>query len=573
MKKVIGALAAFLLSTSTLLAATLLPNGQQQFIDGNGKPYAGGKVWFYSDYPYCTVLKNTWFSPNASPLTQNNNPVTLDAAGRATIFGSGSYCQVLKDSLGNTIWSKYTEDLAAVGGFSWGTNAGGTANAQTVTSATYSGIDGQTIYFEAAATNTGSTTLAVSGNPATQIVKPTPNGVQFLTGGEIVAGNVVGVTYVQSLGQFQLVTNNAQLFGATSNLAAAATTNLNSVASHVVNVTGTGVTITSFGSGGASAQVNSAYIVRFDATNTITYNATSMITPLGQDLVVQPNDSIIAVYLGGSNWQIVSYQPSGLISTNSQTGTTYTVLASDRGKLVSLNNASGVAVSVPAATSGAFTAGYTTLLQNAGGFGNVTITPSSGTIGGQSSIILAPGNGIRIISDGTNWRISGTIANATLLPATTITGSPASVEFTDIPPWVKRITITFNALLTAGTGDYRIQLGTGPTGSITYITSGYLSFSARQGSSAEDNVTDGFNSDNAGSTTTSMVMVINRAASGSYVETQTGTTYTAGTPNTNIFRLTGSGTVSGITNPVTAVRITNNPATTYTSGVISLMYE
>ena len=34
--------AAFLASlyTTTALSATLLPNGEQQFLDGNGKPYA-----------------------------------------------------------------------------------------------------------------------------------------------------------------------------------------------------------------------------------------------------------------------------------------------------------------------------------------------------------------------------------------------------------------------------------------------------------------------------------------------------------------------------------------------------
>ena len=96
MKKVIGALVAFLFSTSAW-SATLLPNGEQQFIDANGKPYANGKVYFYSNYPTCSVLKNTFQDSAGSVL--NTNPVVLSAMGTATIFGTGNYCQVLKDEL------------------------------------------------------------------------------------------------------------------------------------------------------------------------------------------------------------------------------------------------------------------------------------------------------------------------------------------------------------------------------------------------------------------------------------------------------------------------------------------
>ena len=85
MKKVSGALAAFLYSTSALWGATLLPNGEQQFIDANGKPYANGKVYFYSNYPTCTVLKNTYQNEGGTVL--NTNPVVLSAMeiGRAHV--------------------------------------------------------------------------------------------------------------------------------------------------------------------------------------------------------------------------------------------------------------------------------------------------------------------------------------------------------------------------------------------------------------------------------------------------------------------------------------------------------
>ena len=211
MRKVCGAFAAFLCGTSSLCAATLMPNGQQQFIDGNGNPYANGRVWFYSNFPTCTVLKNTY--QNEAGTVNNTNPVVLDSAGRATIFGIGAYCQVLKDSNGNTIWTKYTSDTSSASNLGWGGTGSGTANAQTVTVNGFSSVNGQTFYFVPAATNTGPLTLSVNGGAAVAVVKATPAGTTILSGAEVVSGSVVGVTYVSSTGQFNLVTNNNTLVG------------------------------------------------------------------------------------------------------------------------------------------------------------------------------------------------------------------------------------------------------------------------------------------------------------------------------------------------------------------------
>ena len=206
MKRTTAGLLALLLSSTSLNAATLLPNGQQQFVDGNGKPYAGGTVTFYSNYPACTVLKNTW--SNSGQTILNTNPIVLDSAGRATIFGSGTYCQVLKDLNGNTIWTKETGDAASTSTLGWGSVSGGTANAQTVTVSGFASTDGQTFYFVEGATNSGALTLSVNGGSTISVVKPTTSGTSLLTGAEVVAGNVVGVTYYSTTGQFQLITNN-----------------------------------------------------------------------------------------------------------------------------------------------------------------------------------------------------------------------------------------------------------------------------------------------------------------------------------------------------------------------------
>ena len=82
----------------------LLPNAQQQFCDANGQPLAGGSVNFYE--VGTTTPKNTYQDSALSVV--NTNPVILDSAGRATIWGSGNYRQVLYDVFDNMIWDGVT---------------------------------------------------------------------------------------------------------------------------------------------------------------------------------------------------------------------------------------------------------------------------------------------------------------------------------------------------------------------------------------------------------------------------------------------------------------------------------
>lgn len=89
---------------------------------------------------------------------------------------------------------------------------------------------------------------------------------------------------------------------------------------------------------------------------------------------------------------------------NAQTGTTYTVLTGDRGKALTFSNASAIAVTLPQAGSG-FEDGWFALLKNIGA-GTVTITPTTSTISGASSITLETGEFAFITSNGTNYEAS-----------------------------------------------------------------------------------------------------------------------------------------------------------------------
>lgn len=92
--------------------SALLPNGRQQFLDGQGNPLASGSVFFY--IPTTTTFKDTWQDPARAVL--NTNPVLLDSSGEAVIFGDGDYRQVVLDVFGNTIWDEVTSQYITVGG-------------------------------------------------------------------------------------------------------------------------------------------------------------------------------------------------------------------------------------------------------------------------------------------------------------------------------------------------------------------------------------------------------------------------------------------------------------------------
>lgn len=181
--------------------ATILPLAETQFNDALGVPLAGGSVHFYM--PNTTTPKATY--QDANQTVANSNPVILDSAGRAIIFGSGAYRQVVYDANGNLIWDQTTSE-SVVGQVSFGGTSTGSANAQIVSAGTFSGADGSTINFVAGFTNTGSMTVQVgpSGSPIA-VLKNGPSGPVNLVAGDIAAGNTYSISYSAVLGTFQLL--------------------------------------------------------------------------------------------------------------------------------------------------------------------------------------------------------------------------------------------------------------------------------------------------------------------------------------------------------------------------------
>jgi hypothetical protein len=167
---------------------------------------AGGSVYMY--IPSTSTFKQTW--QNAAQTILNTNPITLNQNGCAIIYGTGSYRQVLEDSLGNTVWDQITTDTSANNSYFFAGNAlaSGTANAIQITDTGFNATDGTIISFIPIATNTGPTTLNPSGFGNVPIVKDTSTGAVVLSGGEIVANspsNIVEVEYSAAQGNFHIL--------------------------------------------------------------------------------------------------------------------------------------------------------------------------------------------------------------------------------------------------------------------------------------------------------------------------------------------------------------------------------
>lgn len=134
------------------------------------------------------------------------------------------------------------------------------------------------------------------------------------------------------------------------------------------------------------------------------------------DSPLNNNFSLIDALGGGTATQVLTSNGAGSTPTfkalaipfNSQTGTSYTVLDSDRGKWVALANANPIAVALPQANAGGqFVSNWFAVVQ-ATGAGTVTITPATSTINGGATLVLTSHKAALIGSDGTNyWALVG----------------------------------------------------------------------------------------------------------------------------------------------------------------------
>jgi len=143
-----------------------------------------------------------------------------------------------------------------------------------------------------------------------------------------------------------------------------------------------------------------------DATNTFTWDGNAVETIDGDTThVIKTAGQVEGVYSNGTEWKVLASSVPGP-AINAQTGTSYTIVTDDRGKLLTLNNASAVAVTLPQAGTAGFKNSYRLHVKNIGA-GTVTITPTTSTIDGGATLVLATNESAIIFSDGTNYFTTG----------------------------------------------------------------------------------------------------------------------------------------------------------------------
>ena len=186
---------------------------------------------------------------------------------------------------------------------------------------------------------------------------------------------------------------------------------------------------------------------------------------LSSDLVsAWPAKSLeVAQYIDGQ-------LPLIAMTQNAQTGTTYTLAATDFTKLVTLSNASPVTVTVPLESSVAWVAGTQLRLMNLGA-GVVTVVGAGGVTINGSPLTLAQYKEGTLTKTGTNtWTFVGSPSapGMDLITPTSVVGGTLSggqITFTAATE------VSVNGCFTSAYENYRVMLNvTAPTSGTTYIT-------------------------------------------------------------------------------------------------------
>ena len=188
---------------------------------------------------------------------------------------------------------------------------------------------------------------------------------------------------------------------------------------------------------------------------------------------------------------------------------------------------------------------------------NGTLKLARGNAGATTQDILTvDANGVAAAVNGMHGNLfSGTVQNST---------SGTSINFTDIPSWVKRITVILNSVSTNGSALLRVQLGSGSIDSSGYVGS-TTSLTSGTGSLALSNGFDIYI--NNATAVTHGTITLNLIAGNSWICSGVlGQSNIAGT-----LVVGGAKTLSGT---LDRIRITTmNGTDIFDSGSINILYE
>jgi hypothetical protein len=178
-----------------------------------------------------------------------------------------------------------------------------------------------------------------------------------------------------------------------------------------------------------------------------------------------------------------------------------------------------------------------------------TLTVSAPAVAGSNTQTLAA--------------VTGTLAP--IVSGTSVSASGTSVNFTDIPSWVKRVTVMFSGVSTNGSSGLLIQIGAGSVTTSGYISTGN-SFSQANATTGTSS-TAGFVVSGPGATgTASGQITISTLGSNVWVSSHC---FKISTTNINV----GGGDIT-LSGTLDRVRITTvNGTDSYDAGTINILYE
>jgi hypothetical protein len=161
--------------------------------------------------------------------------------------------------------------------------------------------------------------------------------------------------------------------------------------------------------------------------------------------------ALLALALGSPAW-------ADALNINAQTGTSYTFANTDCSKLVTFSNSGSIAATLPQASSqsgggagaGTFMPPCDIKVINKG-TGTLTITPTTSTIAGASTLVLTTGQGAEITSDGTNYQAAA--YGGSSVPSGGTTGQLLQGVTSASPTWATVLSGAYdftNALISYG---------------------------------------------------------------------------------------------------------------------------
>ena len=289
------------------MSGSLIPNGKQQYLDANGAPLAGGKVYYY--IPYTTTAKNTWQDINLTIL--NTNPIILDSAGECIAWGSGAYRQQIYDVNDNLIWDQYTYGISPAG-----SNFISQEEVQTAT-------QGQTVF----------TLSTITYVPGINSLVVFVNGSKQVTGTNYTetAGNTV--TFVTGLNAGDVVDFYASLPATAQNMSNAVTVAynppfINSVSTNVQAKLSQYKSVKDFGAKGDGTTDDTTAIQ--NAINSLSSTGAALFFPVGtykltNTITLKPGVSIIGEQKGawGSGNLPSTNAPGVVFTKNFTTGSVF----------------------------------------------------------------------------------------------------------------------------------------------------------------------------------------------------------------------------------------------------------